>query len=291
MKTRKIWLMLAPSLFIIGLFLCAVLYSALLSFNFFSIVPDVSIGVEPYFEVLTNKTFLKSLLFSLYFSFLATFISLILAVIISFSLGDVVQGEFRSRKMFTFLYGFNQPIPHIVSAFVILMLLSQSGIASRVLFSVGMVGEPSSFPILVYDKMGMGIIVSFVWKFVPFIGIQVLAIVRAIGNEYSEVAKTLGANRIRRWWYVLLPLAIPSMVSSSILTFAYAFGSFEVPFALSGTNPKAIAVLAYEKYISSDLNARAEAAVICNVITVVTVFLVVVYLAMLQKQKRVDIHV
>lgn len=296
MTKKKIWIMLSPSLVVIAIFLCALCYTFLLSFNFFSIVPGSTTGIEPYIRVLSSHSFLKSLMFSLYFSCLSTVISLFLALIISFALGDNSDGDFRSSPLFSFIYGINQPVPHMVCAFAILMIFAQSGIMSRVLYTMGIVTDPGLFPILVYDQWGVGIIISFVWKFVPFIGVQILAILRATGDRYCQVAKTLGANRFKRWRYVMLPLSLPSMVSSSILVFAYAFGSFEVPYVLGATNPKALAVLAYERYISVDLNARAEAAVISNIITIVTVVLVAVYLIILKKQdkqyfEKGDIHV
>ncbi|MGM0502858.1 MAG: ABC transporter permease, partial [Bacillota bacterium] len=69
----------------------------------------------------------------------------------------------------------------------------------------------------------------------------------------------------------------PSIGSAFIIVFAFSFGAFEIPFLLGPTYPKTLPVMAYQKYISSDLMQRPYAMVIAVVLTVICVALIYFY--------------
>ena len=96
---------------------------------------------------------------------------------------------------------------------------------------------------MVFDRAGTAIQLTFLWKEVPFIGIVVLAVLQGIGPQYEEIAQTLGANRWQRFRYVLLPLIMPGVLSTSIIVFAFVFANYEIPLLLGGAasdNPSCI---------------------------------------------------
>ncbi len=77
--------------------------------------------------------------------------------------------------------------------------------------------------------------------------------------EYEEVAQTLGAGPWQRFRHVLLPLVMPGIISTSIIVFAFLFGSFEIPLLLGVRYPNTLPVTAYRAYIDPDLSRRPEA--------------------------------
>jgi putative spermidine/putrescine transport system permease protein len=264
--------MLLPSITVISvLFIGSLLYSALLSLNFFSITSEKTIGLQAYANTLTDPRFMESLLFSLKTATAATALSILIAIIVSMTL----RKTFVGRNAALFIYQFNIPVPHLVVAISVLLLFTQTGLISRILHQIGLVATSSSFPMIIFDQNGLGIVLTFILKSFPFIGITVLSILLTTLNEYEQQAATLGASGLKRFWYVLLPMMMPSILFSSILVFAYTFGSYEVPFLLGSSSPKALSLLDYQDFVNVDLNLRPEAMGIANIIALIVVVLVI----------------
>ncbi|MGL5008692.1 MAG: ABC transporter permease, partial [Paracoccaceae bacterium] len=172
----------------------------------------------------------------------------------------------------------NLTVPHIVGAVGILYLFSQSGTFARLGHAAGMIGRPADFPALIYDPYAIGIILHYVWKEVPFIGLIVLAQMQALGTDHEAVARSLGASRWQAFWPVLLPLIAPGVISASVIAFAFAFGAYEIPALLGASHPQALPVLAYRSFTDVDLAARPEAMAMAVVIAVMSGAMIWVYL-------------
>lgn len=111
----------------------------------------------------------------------------------------------------------------------------------------------------------------------PFIGLVVLAILQSVGPQYEEIARTLGANRWQRFWYVLLPLIMPGIISTSIIVFAFVFASYEIPLLLGVRYPTTLPVLAFQRYQNPDLNMRPQALAMSMILTFISIALLVAY--------------
>jgi putative spermidine/putrescine transport system permease protein len=195
----------------------------------------------------------------------STAVSTLLALLAALSLRHVQRGQ----RLITFIFQTNLPIPHLVGAIGILLLFSQSGFLARLAHLAGLIQVPADFPALVFDPYALGIILEYVWKSTVFMGIILLAALQSIGEDYENVARTLGANRWQRLRYVILPLLRPAILSASVLIFAFTFGAFEVPLLLGTRYPSALPVLAYRLYTDVDLNARPEAMALSVVIAAI----------------------
>lgn len=149
------------------------------------------------------------------------------------------------------------PVPHLVVAIAMLMLLSQSGLLNRVLGVVGL-----ALPSLVNDAFGVGIILTYVWKEAPFVAVMVLSGLRGETLKLEEVARNLGASRWRVLRDVTLPAALPAVRAGAVLAFAYAFGAFEVPRLLGQTRPSMLGVWSWRLYTDVDLARRPEGMVV-----------------------------
>ncbi len=286
MKETKTWVMLLPALLIIlVLFIAPLVYSLLLSLNFLSVTSFKTIGFHAYSNVFASKFFIDSLLFSLKIALISTAVSIFIAIVVSM----VLRKTFRSRRYALFMYQFNIPVPHFIVAFSILLLLTQTGLISRGLYALGLLSSSSDFPLIVFDQTGIGIITAFVLKFFPFIGVAVLSLLVTTISDYEQQAATLGATGFQRFVHVLLPMMMPSILYSSILVFAYAFGSYEVPFLLGSTYPKTLSLLAYQKFTDVDLNSRPEAMAIANIITIVMVVIVIFEYAQLNAMNKMAV--
>ena len=102
----------------------------------------------------------------------------------------LLRRNFIGRALVNFLFQLNLTVPHLVGAIGILYLFSQSGSFARLAAEWGMIASPSEFPALVFDPYAIGIILQYVWKEIPFIGVIVLANMQALGEDYESVARS-----------------------------------------------------------------------------------------------------
>ena len=165
----------------------------------------------------------------------------------------------RRRGLATGLLHLNLAIPHVVWAFAVLLVLSQSGVAARAGAAVGLLDAPSDFPVLVRDRYGIGIVLHYATKEAPFLALVGVAITRAQPRELAVIAQTLGATGLRRLRLVTLPVVGPGLAVASALVFAFVFGAYEAPVVLGASSPRLLSVLSRDLFSASDLTRRPEA--------------------------------
>lgn len=269
----KIALLLAPAVGVIGVLFAGGLGVAFVqSLGYMPAIGMTEWSLDAYRQVLSDRDFLDSLLLTLYVSGVSTGVSTVLAVLAALALRR------SSGRLSAVVFQLPITIPHLVAAVGIALVVAQTGLGARVAAGLGLIGEPRDFPALLYDKYSVGIILTYVWKEVPFITLVVLASLRGVASELEEVARTLGAGAWRRFWYVVFPVISPSVVAASLLVFAFTFGAFEVPYLLGKSYPTMLPVMAYNEYREIDLAARPAAMAINVLIALVTGTVAALYL-------------
>lgn len=256
--------MLAPVMTIIlGIFAMGIVMGFFQSLGYFPVVGLREFTFKYYFEVLSDKTFLDSLKFSLYTSLISSLLAVVIGVLLAYS---ILRSKNR-RGIEEIVYKLPIIIPHSIAALLIYNILAQSGIMARILYHIGFINRQSQFPSLIFDQMGIGIILTYLWKGIPFIAMVVYTVLSNINDKLADAALNLGANRRQVFWKILLPLIMPSILSSYIIIFAFSFGAFEVPYLLGPTSPKALPVKAYIEYTNPDLTHRPYTMVINMILT------------------------
>ena len=55
-------------------------------------------------------------------------------------------------------------------------IFSQNGLLARMGYALGLLQEQQQFPMLIYDTKGVGVILAYLWKEIPFIIYFVIAL-------------------------------------------------------------------------------------------------------------------
>lgn len=277
-KLKPYLLLLPVTIILLGVIGVGVINCIAQSLGYFPQIGLTELTFDYYREVLMNTTFLKSLLFTLKTSFISASLSVTLGVWLSYVLMKEKFSKFRRLIL-------NTPIvvPHIVVVLLMFITFSQSGIVSRVLYKLNIIDTSSQFISIVSDQGGIGIIMVYLWKGIPYTTITTYNILRNMSDKLESVAINLGANKLQSFRYIILPLAMPSIISAFIMLFAFAFGSFEVPFLIGPSTPKTLAVQAYLSYSSSDLFQRPDAMVMNVTLSLISFVLLIVYNRVFEK--------
>ncbi len=279
----KAYLYLIPALTVILVFFLGGFVLAIIqSLGYFPLIGQNEFTFKYYTQVLTSREFLNSLSFTFYIAFVSTIISTVMGTFLAYYFLKLAVKESLVR----FFYKLPIAIPHLVTALMLVFLLGQGGILSRLLIKLGLISGTASFPAFFYSKNALGIILIYIWKEIPFITFMVYLVMRNIHSRLGEAATTLNASSSQVFRYITLPLSMPSIISASAIVFAFSFGAFEVPYLLGATYPKTLSVWAYLNYISADWGARPLSMVINIIISLVCALLILVYYLASKKYLR-----
>lgn len=153
-------------------------------------------------------------------------------------------------------------LPHVAVAFLILLFLGRTGLVSSVLFQTGLISSPEEFPNILHTGSGLGMIMAFLLKGVPFALLLVGAVLFGFDIRLIQTARMLGAGPWRTFRTVTLPRLLPAMHSAFIILFLYAFGSFDIPFVLGESHPGMLSIRVYDIFFQRDLDQRPLAMAI-----------------------------
>jgi putative spermidine/putrescine transport system permease protein len=279
------YLSLAPALIVITIMLGASLFYAVLeSFGIIRVIGQDTLSLDAYRDVLSGtgaagSEFWVSLGFSLWVSAASTIISSALALMAAVWLSG------QKNQVDTLAVNGHLAFPHLAWATALLLFFSQSGILARWAAALGWIDVPADFPILVRDSFGIGIILHYSIKEIPFLALIVLGVLRAQPIGYDVVAENLGASRWQRLRYVMIPQVMPALFAGALLVFGLIFSSYEVPALLGIGYPRALPVLALRFFLDPDLGARSEGMVISLIITLIVLAVAVVSLKLEERSK------
>lgn len=154
------------------------------------------------------------------------------------------------------------PIPHLVAGVSGVLILGQSGVLARLGHALGWIETPAAMPALVADPLGLGLILSLVWKEVPFLALVAFSVLASRGIHLEEAARTLGASGWTTFRWVTWPVLWRGMLPAVVAVFAFVAGSWELPSLLAPSDPMALPLQILERHTDPALARRGEAFVL-----------------------------
>ncbi|MBG6181943.1 ABC transporter permease subunit [Arthrobacter sp. CAN_A1] len=206
-------------------------------------------------------------------------VSTVLSLVVGFMLAAYVLAMPRMGRIVETLSAATIPIPHVIGAGAIGLLLSDSGFLERLL------GMPDAFPALVSGPWFVAVIAEYAWKESAFVALVVLGSISRSVGDLCDAAATLGASAGQRIVRVVLPLAVPSLAVSAAIVFVYTLGSYEAAWLLGPTSPKPLPVRAVRLFTSVDLAARAQAMVTALVSVAVSAAVIIAAILVLRRHR------
>lgn len=126
------------------------------------------------------------------------------------------------------------------------LLFGSTGLVNKLLLVLGLVSEPVQFMYSV-----TGIVIALTHVLVPFVVISVWASLQRVNPAIERAAISLGAGRATVVRRVIVPLAMPGILSGSVIVFALAASAFATPAIIGGRRLKVIATAAYDEFLNT----------------------------------------
>lgn len=144
----------------------------------------------------------------------------------------------RAVVALRWLYRWPLFIPVVVAGQMMRTFLAKNGLMNNVLMTLGVVDPLHSVSLL--DWRGM--VITFVWKQLPFAVLLIAGAMAALDRSMIEAARNLGASRLRVLCQILVPQVAPTLLVSLILSFVGILSVLSVPMMINAGSPTMITV-------------------------------------------------
>lgn len=250
-------LLLAPAvLLLIGLFGVPAIYSVLVA------ITDAAGGATPEHFRVAFALYGRDVWFTLWLVCASVLVIAVLAVLIA---GYLTLGSNPAAvKLLGWLYRWPLFIPMVCAAQMMRSFLARNGMLNNALVGSGMLDRASTGSLLDWR----GIMITFVWKQLPFVTLMVAGAMAALDRSYTEAARDLGASRLRVLGGIILPLIQAPLLVACVLTFVTLMSVLSVPVMLTADSPTMITVdMAYRITTFGDYGTANALGVISYGIT------------------------
>lgn len=130
-------------------------------------------------------------------------------------------------------------LPPTVLGFYLLLAMGPNGWLGQITQQLGLGLLPFTF---------WGLVLASMCYSLPFVVQPIQNSMQAIGKRPLEVAATLGASPLDRFFTVVLPLSKPGFIAASVLGFAHTVGEFGVILMIGGNIPGETRVVSVQIY-------------------------------------------
>ena len=253
---RVAWLLSLPALAIfVAVVIVPLAMTALLSFHDWGQYK----GIEPVLilknwrEVLTDPYFREMFVRTFRIALLVTLITAVLGAPEAY-----ILNRMRSPWRGIFLLVILGPLLISVVARTLgwaLLFGGSSGLVNRALMGLGLIKGPLPF---MFTETGVVVALSHV--LLPFLVLAVWAALQRVDVQVENAATSLGAGHLTVLRRIVLPQAMPGVLSGAIIVFALAASAFATPAIIGGRRLKVAATLAYDEFLNT-LNWPLGAAV------------------------------
>ena len=180
------------------------------------------------------------------------------------------QTRFKFKAVIEAIIALPLILPPTVLGFYLLMTLGTNGPVGNFLESLG--GSSIAFTFT-------GLVVGSVIYSLPFVVQPLQNSFGSIGKQPMEVAATLGASKLDRFFTVAVPLARSGFITASVLGFAHTVGEFGVVLMIGGNIPGETGVLSIAIYDHVEAMEYGQAHVLAGGLLVLSfVMLLIVYI-------------
>ncbi|MDR3112562.1 MAG: ABC transporter permease [Elusimicrobiota bacterium] len=149
-------------------------------------------------------------------------------------------------------------------------LLGRNGYVNDFLIYIGVINEPIE---MMFTRSA--VVLGMVYTLLPFMVLPIFAVIDKLDKTLIEASKDLGANFIKTFCYVILPLTAPGIFAGVIMVFIPSLGLFFVSDLMGGGNNQIIGNLISRQF--KEAFNWPFGATLSIMLIAITIFLVRVY--------------
>lgn len=201
---------------------------------------EVSLG--NYLTFFTEPLYIVTFLRTAVMSIFATILTLLIGFPVAYYIAKMAKGRTQSALFLLCLVPFW--VSELVRTFGWMILLRETGIISNLLQSVGLASGPVE---MLYNDAA--IMVGLVYTSMLFMVVPLITTLESLSDEVVEAGYDLGGSGFSVLREIIIPHAMPGIVSGSIVVFMLCLGNYLTPTMLGGKESLWFTELIYSQFI------------------------------------------
>ena len=217
--------------------------------------------LEQFEKFFSQSYYVKSIFNSIKVSGLATLLTLIIGIPLAYF---YQMYEIKGKTVLQVIIILCSMSAPFIGAYSWIMLLGRSGIVTKFIESILPVRVPS-----IYGFNGILLVLAL--QLFPLVFLYVSGALKNIDNSLLEAAENMGCSGASRFFKIVIPLCMPTIIAATLMVFMRAFADFGTPL-LIGEGYQTFPVVIYNSYFAetgSDHNFGAAISVIAIIITAI----------------------
>ena len=261
-KRMDIWTILSLTILALyALFLIYPLFRLLVE----SVTKEGHLTGEYFVKFFSNSYYGITLLHSFELSIAATIVSLIIGVPLAYF---YIVYDIKGKNLIQIIIILCCMSAPFIGAYAWVQLRGNNGLITRFIASI--IGHK---PPTIYGFRGIVIVLSL--QLYPLVFMLVSGALKNVDSSLLEAAQNMGVGGVRRFFKMIIPLCMPTILAAALLVFMRAFADYGTPL-LIGRGFQTFPVIIYNEYFGetgTDHNFAAAVSVIAIFITAI-IFLV-----------------
>jgi len=259
---RDVWSLV--SLAIIAMYALILIYPLFILLRQ-SVIVNGHFSLEAFKTFFSRPYYVNTIFNSLKVTITTTVITLIIGVPLAYFYQMYeIKGK-SALQILVILCSMSAPF---IGAYSWIVLLGRNGIISNIILKVFGVQIGS-----IYGFKGIVLVLSL--QLFPLVFLYLCGALKNVDNSLLEAAENMGCSGVKRFFKVVIPLCMPTIIAATLLVFMRAFADFGTPL-LIGEGYQTFPVVIYNAYFAetgSDHTFGAAVSVIAIIITAI-IFLV-----------------
>jgi spermidine/putrescine transport system permease protein len=184
----------------------------------------------------------------------------------------IARANPKRRSTYLFLVLIPLWTNFVIRVYAWMMLLRKEGAINLILGAIAHWLHIPFTPLEMLYTPG-AVLVGMVYEFLPFMILPIYTSLEKIDNSLYEAAADLGANALRTFMRVTLPLSMPGVVAGTILVFIPVMGTFIVSDILGGRQVILVGNLIQRQFLDArDPTFGSAASLILMVLTLIVTY-------------------
>lgn len=267
-KTMDIWVFF--SLLIIGTYVLFLIYPLFRILG--GALKDESgrFSLKWFRQFFEDKYYIRILMNSFKVSISATIVTLLLGYPMAYFFN---MYEIKAKKLVQILVILSAMSPPFIGAYAWIQLLGRSGFLTRFIERTTGIVMPT-----IYGFNGIVLVLTL--QLLPLVFMYIGGALKKIDRSLLEASANMGVSGVKRFFKVIVPLTIPTVLAAALLVFMRAFSDFGTPL-LIGEGYRVFTVEIYQQFmgeVTRNYNFAATISIITVIITTI-IFLVQKYMS------------
>jgi putative spermidine/putrescine transport system permease protein len=168
-------------------------------------------------------------------------------------------------------------------AFAFLATLGRTGLVTALLFNVfGFKLYDTGFSITTF----WGLILAYLYFQIPLMVLILVPALDGLKKEWREASDILGGNGWQFWRHIAIPILWPSLVGTTLLLFANAFGAVATAYGLTGSGIDLVTIMLFAQIRGDVLHNQNLGYAISLGMIVITVVSNLIYIVLRARTRR-----